>query len=212
MANITYGPGTKKEETVYSGPAPQTNQGTVYNGPTPATAGGTVYGGPAPKAGGTVYGGPNGTAYPGPGSSPGTVYNPRQTAAQQQAVPGGHSEATKAAGIFFLIAGFSVINTLLILAHSPLVLTIGLAVTRISPTAPIEAIAVINVIAVGAMVLLGLFVRQGSKAALVIGMVLYAGDTALLFLDGNAAVHVLSIFVHGIFLIGMFNAFRQMER
>src|ERR1044071_6779954 len=102
MANITSVPEVKKE-TVYSGPAPQSSQGTVYNGPSPASAGGTVYGGPAPHTGGTAYGGPNGTAYSGPGS-PGTVYNPRQTAAQQQAGPAGHSEATKAAGIFFLIA------------------------------------------------------------------------------------------------------------
>jgi hypothetical protein len=205
MANITTPGAPVKKETVYSGPPLPPKQSTVYNGPPPA-AGGTVYQGPTPQVGGTKTGG---TVYGGSGGA-GTVYNPRQTSAQQQAAPASHSE-TKAAGIFFLIAGFSIINTLLILAHSPFVLTIGLAVTRISPAAPIETIAVMNVIAVGAMILLGIFVRQGSKAALRIGMLLYAGDTALLFLDGKAALHVLSIVVHGVFLFGMFKTFRQIE-
>jgi hypothetical protein len=210
MANITTPGAPVKKETVYSGPPLPPKQGTVYSGPPPA-AGGTVYQGPTPQIGGMIGGAKaSGTVYGGPGGA-GTIYNPRQTAVQPQAGPVGHSETTRAGAIFFLIAGFTVINTLLILAHSQVVLAIGLAITRISPAAPIETIVVMNVIAVGAMVLLGLFVRQGSKAALVIGMLLYAGDTALLFLDGNAALHVLSIIVHGVFLFGMFKTFRQME-
>jgi hypothetical protein len=155
------------------------------------------------KTGGTVYGGPGGA---------GTVYNPRQTTAQPQAIPAHHAGAAKGSVFFFLIAGLSVINTLLILAHAPFVMALGLAVTRLfGPEAPMANILFLNVIAVGVLVLLGVFVRHGSKAALLIGMLLYGGDTALFFLAGNAALHVPSIIVHILFLVGMFKAFGQME-
>jgi hypothetical protein len=212
MANVTTSGPPVKKETVYSGPPLPPKQGTVYNGQ-PSAAGGTVYQGPTPqtagtKTGGTVYGGP---AYSGPGNS-GTVYNPRQTVAQQQAAPAAHSEAVKGAGLFFLIAGLSVINTLLILAHAPFVMALGLAVTRLfGPEAPMANILFLNAMAVGVVVLLGVFVRHGSKAALLIGMLLYGGDTALFFLVGNAALHVPSIIVHVLFLAGMFKIFGHME-
>jgi len=205
MANVTFGPGTKKE-TVYSGPAPQTNQGTVYNGPSPAAAGGTVYGGPAPQTGETVYGGPNSTAYSGPGS-PGTVYNPRQTASQP--VVKSNAAATKGASIFFVIAAFSVINTLLIVLGSPVVLGIGLTTSKIGE-AQMAGIILINVLVIGTFVLLGIFARHGSKAAFLIGMLLYGADTALLLLD-NPALHIPGIVVHGFFLVGLFKAFSQIE-
>ena len=73
------------------------------------------------------------------------------------------------------------------------------------------AVVVLNIIAVGIFVMLGLFVRNGSKAALVIGMVLYGGDTALLLAGGDAAVHIPSIIVHAIFLVSMFKALSQKE-
>jgi hypothetical protein len=211
MANITTPGAPVKKETVYSGPPLPPKQGTAQNGPLSAAAG-TVYQGPAPQIGGTVYGGQatGGTVYSGPGG--GTVYNPRQTTVQPQAVPTCHSGATKGAGLFFLIAGFSVINTLLILAHAPFVMALGLAVTRLfGPEAPMANILFLNVMAVGVLVLLGAFVRQGSKAALLAGMLLYGGDTALFFVVGNAALHVPSIIVHVLFLVGMFKAFGQLE-
>ena len=205
MANVSSASGVKKE-TVYSGLAPQANQGTVYNGPSPAAAGGTVYGGPAPRTGGTAYGGPNGTAYSGSGS-PGTVYNPRQNAAQP--VVKSNAAATKGASIFFVIAGFSVINTLLIVLGSPIVLGIGLTTSKIGE-AQMAGIILINVLVIGTFVLLGIFARHGSKAAFLIGMLLYGADTALLLLD-NPALHIPGIVVHGLFLAGLFKAFNQLE-
>lgn len=210
MSNTTIGPGTKKE-TVYSGPTQQSKQGTVYNGPAPSS--GTVYDGPAmkPPAGGTVYGGPAPGATAQGGFSPETVYNPARLAGAQPASTTTHPGAAKGAGIFFLIAGFSVINSVLIFAHAPFVLALGLAVTRVGAEVAMATVVVLNIIAVGIFVMLGLFVRHGSKTALVIGMLLYGGDTALLVAGGDAAVHIPSILVHAIFLIGMFKALSQHE-
>lgn len=206
MSNTTTGPDAKKE-TVYSGPS-QPKQGTVYNGPAPSS--GTVYDGPAmkPPAGGTVYGGPAPAAN---GYTPQTVYNPARQAGTQPAPTTTHPGVTKGAGIFFLIAGFSVINSVLIFAHAPFVLALGLAITRVGTEVAMPAVVVLNVIAVGIFVMLGLFVRNGSKTALVIGMVLYGGDTALLVAGGDAAVHIPSIIVHAIFLVSMFKALSQKE-
>ena len=196
MANVTNpGPGTKKE-TVYSGPPLQNNQRPVYNAPLPGM-GGTVYNGPVPRT--------NGTVHPGPAPS---VYNPRQG----DAATASRSAAPKGAAFFFLIAGLSILNTLLVLGHAPFVMALGLAVTRLfGPDAPVANILFINVMAVGILVLLGVFVKHGSKAALLIGMLLYAGDTALFFIVGDAAVYAPSIIVHVLLLIGMFRAFTQME-
>ena len=214
MANVTTsGPPTKKE-TVYNGPSLPANSGTVYNGPAPAT-GSSVYNGPAPRpaatmTGGTVYNGPaGGTAYSGPGS--GTVYNPRHVPGQQP-VAVTRSGSAKGAALLFLIAGFSVLNTLLVLGHAPFVMALGLAVTRLfGPEAPMANLIFINVMALGVVVLLAFFVRHGSKAALLVGTLLYAGDTSLFFVAGDASLQAPSIVVHVLLLAGMFRAFTQME-
>jgi len=213
MSNTITGPGAKKE-TVYSGPTPQPRQSS---GPSaPASSGGsTVYGGPAPKtAGGTVYNGlgAGGTVY---GNQPaaGTVYNPaRQGAAARPVQPAANAAPapSKAGSVFFLIAGFSAINTVLILASAPFVLAIGLAVTRIRAEGEMGAVLAINAVAIGIFVALGFFASRGSKAAFLIGLLLYAGDTALLLLSSNPALHVVSIVVHGIFLFSIFKGFRQL--
>jgi len=210
MSNTTFGPGAKKE-TVYSGPTPQPRQSS---GPSaPASSGGsTVYGGPAPKAAGTVYNGlgAGGTVY-GNQETSATVYNPaRQGAAARQVQPAAAPAPSKAGSVFFLIAGFSAINTVLILASAPFVLAIGLAVTRIRAEGEMGAVLAINAVAIGIFVALGFFASRGSKAAFLIGLLLYAGDTALLFLSGNPALHVVSIIVHGIFLFSIFKGFRQL--
>jgi len=208
MSNTTFGPGAKKE-TVYSGPSPQPRQSS---GPSASSGGSTVYGGPAPKAAGTVYNGlgAGGTVY-GNQETSATVYNPaRQGAAARQVQPAAAPAPSKAGSVFFLIAGFSAINTVLILASAPFVLAIGLAVTRIRAEGEMGAVLAINAVAIGIFVALGFFASRGSKAAFLIGLLLYAGDTALLFLSGNPALHVVSIIVHGIFLFSIFKGFRQL--
>jgi hypothetical protein len=201
MPNITTDPGAKKE-TVYSGPSPQPKQSS---GPSPASSSGsTVYGGPAPKTAGTVYNGmPPGTT--------GTVYSPaRQGAAARPAQPATNAGSSKAGSVFFVIAGFSAINTILLLASAPFVMAIGLAVTRIRAEGEMGAVLAINALAIGIFVALGFFANRGSKAAFLIGALLYAGDTALLLLD-NPALHIVSIIVHGIFLFSIFKGLRQVS-
>ena len=211
MPNITTDPGAKKE-TVYNGPSPQPNQSS---GPSaPASSGGsTVYGGPAPKpSGGTVYSGVGtGSTVYGNQPASGTVYSPaRQGATARPAQPAANPGSSKAGSVFFLIAGFSAINAVLTLASAPFVMAIGLAVTRIRAEGEIGAVLAINAVAIGIFVALGFFAGRGSKAAFIIGALLYAGDTALLLLD-NPALHVVSIIVHGIFLFSIFKGLRQVS-
>jgi hypothetical protein len=191
MADTTFNPGVRKE-TVYSGPAPSTAKsggGTVYSGP----GGGTVYSGPAP--GGMVRAG--------------TVYSPprQQAAAQPTCV---NPAGKKGAVYFFAIAIFSAINTLLIAFGSPLVIGTGVTTSKIAAPGQMGGIILFNVLAIGVFVLLGIFARQGSKAAFLIGMILYGVDTLLLLL-GNPAMHVPGLVVHVIFLVGLVKAFSSLE-
>jgi len=209
MSNTTFGPGAKKE-TVYSGPSPQPKQSS---GPSASSGGSTVYGGPAPKTAGTVYNGlGSGSTVYGNQPASATVYNPaRQGAAARPVQPANAAPVpSKAGSVFFLIAGFSAINTVLILASAPFVMAIGLAVTRIRAEGEMGAVLAINAVAIGIFVALGFFAGRGSKAAFLIGLLLYAGDTALLLLSGNPALHVVSIVVNGIFLFSIFKGFRQL--
>lgn len=202
MPDTITGPGTKKE-TVYSGPGPQTKQApsaASYNGMPPGTTG-TVYNGPA--SGGTVYNGP-GTS--GAASNPSRQNTPSRPV---QAAP--NTGGAKGGMTFFLIAGFSAINTFLILVQAPFVLAIGLAVTRVRAGSDMGPILLLNAVAIGAFVAIGIFAMKGSKAAFIIGLLLYSGDTVLLLMSDNAALHLPSIVVHGIFLFSIFKAFRQLE-
>jgi len=213
MPNITTDPGAKKE-TVYSGPSPQPKQSSGPSASASASSSGsTVYGGPAPKpAGGTVYSGVGtGSTVYGNQAASGTVYNPaRQGAAARPAQPATNAGSSKAGSVFFLIAGFSAINAVLTLASAPFVMAIGLTVTRIRAEGEVGAVLAINAVAIGIFVALGFFAGRGSKAAFLIGALLYAGDTALLLLD-NPALHVVSIIVHGIFLFSIFKGLRQVS-
>lgn len=212
MPNITSDPGAKKE-TVYNGPSPQPRQSSGPSAAPASSSGSTVYGGPAPKtAGGTVYNGlgEGGTVY---GNQPaaGTVYSPAQSAVARPAQAGANGAPSKAGSVFFVIAGFSALNAILTLASAPFVMAIGLAVTRIRAEGQMGAMLAINAVAIGIFVALGFFASRGSKAAFLVGLLLYAADTALLLLSENPALHVVSIIVHGIFLFSIFKGFRQLS-
>src|SRR5215472_2026595 len=146
MSSSSFGQGPKKE-TIYSGPAPST-QGTVYNGP---AAGGTVYNGPV---GGTAYQGPTG----------GNGYNPSAQGAQLV-----NAGARKGARIFYVIAGFTALRTLLLFAG---VQQLTLGANRMVEGNP-QLILMVNVVVIGIFVALGVFTQRGSKTALLIGMLLY---------------------------------------
>jgi hypothetical protein len=210
MSNTTIGSGAKKE-TVYSGPTPQPKQSSGSSASTPS-GGSTVYGGSAPKTAGTIYNGLGaGSTVYGNQEASATVYNPaRQNAAARPAQTGANAAPSRAGSVFFIIAGFSAINTVLLLASAPFVMAIGLAVTRIRAEGEVGAVLAINAVVIGIFVALGFFASRGSKAAFIIGLLLYAGDTALLLLD-NPALHVVSIIVHGIFLFSIFKGLRQLS-
>jgi hypothetical protein len=161
----------------------------------------TVYGGPGtqPNAGGTVYNGPglNGAAA--------RTATPARTAQPQGAGKG----AGKGGNVFFVIAAFSAINAVLIMVKAPIVFALGLAITRVSADTPLGAVLMLNAVAIGTFVILGIFATRGIKAAFIIGLLLYAGDTAVLLLSANPALHIISIVFHGIFLFSIFKGFRQ---
>ena len=153
--------------------------------------------------------GPGGTVY---GNQPaaGTVYNPaRQGAATGPALAGANAGVSKAAAIFYVIAGFSALNTLLILIGAPL--AVGMAATRARADSQMGIVVASNLIVIGIFVALGFFAGKGSKAAFLIGLLLYGGDTLLLLLSDNPAARIPSIVVHVFFMVSIFKGFRQLS-
>jgi hypothetical protein len=194
MSASEFGEGPKKE-TVYSGPTPGT-QGTVYSGPSVQTGAGTVYNGPAV---GTVYNGPpsGGTVYNG---APGPVAGSALGGYRVAAVNVG---AVKGARIFYVLAAFTTLRTILLFAG---VQQLTLGANRIAADS-MQLVLVINIVVIGILVLLGIFTQRGSKTALTIGLVLYSIDTALLLF--NPAGNIVYLVVHGLFLYYLFSAYRQ---
>jgi hypothetical protein len=188
MADATFRQGGQKG-TVYDGPLPPA-KGTVYNGPSVPAVGGTVYNGPAP--GGTVYG----------GAAAGTT-NPRYSAGAATAINAG---AARGARIFYLIAGFTAINTVLMFVGIRFALGVGNIRLDGASTA---SVVLLNLVAAGIFVLLGVFTQGGSKITFLVGMLLYAGDLVLLLLN-NPGLHIISIAIHALFLYSLFTAFRQL--
>jgi len=185
MSSAGFGQGPKKE-TIYEGPSPTTTQGTTYGGFSPT---GTVYNGVPPA---------------------GTVYRPPAAHPADAAVQAG-VHGHRAGNLFFFIAGLSVINTVLALAHVPVAMALGLGITRVFDSLAREGdgvgfVIVINFIVIGVFALIGFFARKGSSAAILIGMVLYAVDMAPLFLF--TPVLIISILIHGYFLYALFGAYR----
>jgi hypothetical protein len=197
MSDSGFGPNSKAG-TVYSGPTPVGTTGTIYGGPTPPppSAGGTVYNGSA--AGGTVYSGPSGA---------GTVYNGASIGATAPRPGLGNvavnAGAKKGARVFYVLAAFTALRTVL-LFFGVQQLTLG---ANRAVADSLQLVVVVNLVVVGILVLLGIFTGNGSKIALLIGMVLYGVDTALLLI--NPGPNVVYIIVHGIFLYYLFDAYRQ---
>jgi hypothetical protein len=169
---------------------------------------GTVYGGPAPKTEGTVYSGPA------PG---GTVYDPsRNKAGSRSRRPTTPEEAKKLGNVFFAIAAFSLINTGIIIFGGRIALSIGLGITRgfdaaILKGGPIAPVLIINGMAALIFVVLGMFARSGSAVAFLLGMLLYGAETVILWQDGPSR-HIPSLFIHVVFVFGMFAGFRALWR
>jgi hypothetical protein len=190
MSNAGFGQGPKRE-TVYGGPALEVKQAPVNNRPTIPAGTGTVYNGTAP--GSTVY---SGTAQPAAAPPMPRAYAVALTSAG----------AKKGAAIFYLIAGFTAAN--MILMFVGVRFAVGLGSTN-GLGADMKTLAVANLLAIGIFVLLGIFAQRGSKAAFVIGMLLYGGDLVVLAMN-NPALHIVSIVIHGFFLWRLVEAFREL--
>jgi hypothetical protein len=185
MSSTGFGENLKKE-TVYDGPIPP-----QYSANRPVKE--AVYGG---SGAGTVYGGTN-------------------TGVQRgAAVPS--SDTNKQANVFFLIAGFSLLNTLLLTSGAAAATAIGLGITRVvlsytlangGDTTPVF---LLSGLLIAVFVALGIFARRGRSTAFLIGLLLYGADTAVLCVDG-IALHIPSIVIHAIFLVGMFKGYRATQ-
>jgi Na+/melibiose symporter-like transporter len=127
-----------------------------------------------------------------------------------------------AAGWFFAIAGFSLINSVLILFGSTWHFLLGLGVTtffdavahHLDNSVANIAVFVINVFILAVPLLFGVFARQGHKWAFIVGMVLYALDGVLLLLFQewlSAGFHVYALFMiyRGVTAIGMLQQIRE---
>jgi hypothetical protein len=97
----------------------------------------------------------------------------------------------------------------LIALKAPLRFAVGLAATRISVDGQLGPVLVMNAIAIGLFVGLGFATTKGSKAAFIIGMVLYASDTVFMLFSPNSSVYTMSLIVHAIFLYSMVKVIRR---
>lgn len=195
-----FGPSSKKE--------------TVYSGPSPAMPGRTAYGVATEPKKETVYGGPpaGGTVYSGPGTA-GSAYDPVKPAPVVAAA----KSSGKEANVFFLIAVFTLINTVLLSNGALFATAIGLGITRVlfvqalangSEPTPVY---ILSAALIAGFVGLGIFARRGVSTAFLIGLLLYGADVGILCWDG-VAVHIPSIVVHVIFLVGMFKGYRLTQQ
>jgi hypothetical protein len=116
--------------------------------------------------------------------------------------------ARKACGWFAIIAAFSAVNSVLILAGAKMSFVIGLgatqlvdavlAIAREQAQPPIAAVItaiglLVNLGILGVIVAIWQLAKRGSAIAYVVGMVLYLLDTAIFLLVGDwlgAAFHV----------------------
>lgn len=185
MSNQVIGSGPKKE-TVYGGPSNSPQTSPAYNQQAAASGGGTVYGGPTP--GGTVRN----------GASP--------AASQSRTSASASTGDARGAAIFYVIAGFTAANMVLMFAG--IRFAVGLGATGAAAN-DMTTLLIANVVAIGIFALLGFLTKKGSKAAFIIGMALYAMDL-LILAAFDPTRHVVSIVIHGFFLFSLFKAFRQL--
>ncbi|MBN1788539.1 MAG: hypothetical protein JW806_09135 [Sedimentisphaerales bacterium] len=124
-------------------------------------------------------------------------------------------QAEKACGWFGAIAAFSLINSVLIFFQAEVTFVIGLGITMIvdgfiaaareesaGTFATVLTIIgiMINLVLIGVFALFWFLSRRGSKAAYIIGMVLYLLDGLLFLLFGD----FIGLAFHGFFLYMLF--------
>jgi hypothetical protein len=133
---------------------------------------------------------------------------------EEAAVAEHRRQANSGANWFFLIAAFSVVNSLVVLFNGEWSFIIGLGVTQLidavfagageeSGGTPTVIALVLDVMVAGFFVVMGLLARRGFAWAFLLGMVMYALD-ALIFLYVRDWV---SIAFHAFALYGIYRGF-----
>lgn len=141
----------------------------------------TVYSSPAPGVDNKSFAQP-GTVYSGPGV---TGASPAQTPAAGGAVA--NARVSVAANWFYVIAGLSIVNSLIVMVGGHLRFIFGLGITSIfdyvgnkTGGAGVGASFVINLFVASVLVFFGYFARKGLKWAFIVGMIAYGLDAVLL--------------------------------
>ena len=182
---------SQNKQTAYGGFNPSVGPGTAYAGPTIKTSEGTVYDGPVVP--------PRGSA----------------SAQGQRVAAANFGHAHKSGTVFFAIAVTSIVNTFLAMSGGGMALALGLGITRmfyasLREGGSVGPVLAVNAIVAGVFILIGIFSRQGSSTAILVGLLLYGADTVLLVIDG-ITLHIPSLIVHAILLFGIFRSYRMAQ-
>lgn len=115
------------------------------------------------------------------------------------------AQIADAANWFYIIAGLSVLNLILIVVNSPIVMAIGLSSAEFAMYMFHGIIGIVlGLVISGFFGVMGLFATQGAKWAFILGMLLYLGD-GILTLMGKQYIGVA---IHGYALYCLFNGLK----
>ena len=136
---------------------------------------------------------------------------PQDTAALKAALA---ARLVRGTNWFYWIAGLSMVNAVLASSSSGMRFIVGLGITQIvdyialkTGSVGIVAGLVIDAFIAGLFVLFGVLSRKRKKWALILGMLLYAGD-ALIFLLGP---DLLALGFHAFALFGLYGGLKAMN-
>src|SRR5258708_34931456 len=119
----------------------------------------------------------------------------------------------RGAGWFDVIAGLSVVNAILAMMGSWVFLA-GLGISTIAGRLSGPTVGfIVALVAAGVFVVLGYFTKQGEKWALVMGIVFYGLDTALVLLRVPQAWLMIAFHAYALFMIAKtFSAIKLYEQ
>jgi hypothetical protein len=144
-----------------------------------------------------------------------TIGGQPQGADQQIAASNLERSVKNGAGWFYWIAGLTLVNTVMALSGSDSGFVLGLMFTLmvdafardIGSVGPILAI-VIDVLAAGFFIFLGVFGNKFHKWAFIVGMIVYVLDTALVILGQSW----LALAIHVFALWNIFHGYRSIQK
>jgi len=124
------------------------------------------------------------------------------------AVPEIHPEVVKSAKVFWLIAGLSLVNAVLLHSGTNVQFVVGLGMTTLAGVLFAGNLAVafaVEAVLIGFYVLMGVQAGKARTWAFVLGMVVYALDAVIFLL----AKDWLPVALHALFLYYLFKGLRE---